>query len=62
MTKGLLDLLDAIDCGLGGTLATLEEAYSKSRDRSLTVRTQNNRLIVQEIRRRIERVGQETKT
>lgn len=61
--QGILDLLDRVDQSLGeidlGAIIT-PDAETRQQLRKVKIRVQNARLSVQEIRRRIERVGQET--
>jgi hypothetical protein len=63
VNAGLLDLLDRVDAALGAIDLGEVPATSptaRSAVRAVKVRVQNARLTLQEIRRRIERVGQET--
>jgi len=67
MLRGLLDLIDHVDRLLGepGALdgeGSNDPAVLRAALRRCRVREKNARLGIQEIRRRIERVGQETKT
>ncbi len=58
--RGLLDILDHVDLLLGNV--NHAEGLSRADARRNQVLNQNARLAIQEARRRIERVGQETKT
>jgi hypothetical protein len=60
---GVLDLLDRVDKMLGDIdtgEVPAESAATRSALRAVKIRVQNARLGIQEVRRRIERTGQET--
>jgi hypothetical protein len=61
--NSILDLLDRVDHVLGGVDTSgvpAQTAATRSALRAIKVRIQDARLTLQEVRRRIERTGQET--